>query len=319
MRALRPQQLPARVPAVAIGAAVMFVRERSRVKGPRMGVATQRGYGAVSVSSKDFMNSIQYQYSGLLASTWDVWRGDTTGWSDRNLYLEILQRYGQPVLDVGFGTGRLLLDYASLGIDVDGIDNSPEMLAICQRKAEALGQGAHRLFLQGLESLDLPRRYRTIIAASSVLQILTDPRLAERALASVFEHLRPGGGFIASFGFVWQPGQPLSTDWELLFEKTRPADGALVRSWRRQWWEPERQWWHTEQRFEVSSNGVLMESELSRRSPECRWYTQLQAVALYQQAGFQDVQVLHGFSGQPAEPDAQFFCVLGVKPRADVP
>jgi len=69
----------------------------------------------------------------------------------------------------------------------------------------------------------------------------------------------------------------------------------------------------------VSSNGVVLESELSRRSPECRWYTQPQAVALYERAGFQDVQVLHGFSGQPAEPDAQVFCVLGVKPRSPAP
>jgi len=39
----------------------------------------------------------------------------------------VIAQAGQPVLDVGCGTGRLLLDYMQQGIDVDGMDNSPEM------------------------------------------------------------------------------------------------------------------------------------------------------------------------------------------------
>ena len=37
---------------------------------------------------------------------------------------------GQPVLDVGCATGRLILTYLEEGIDADGVDVSPEMLAI---------------------------------------------------------------------------------------------------------------------------------------------------------------------------------------------
>jgi SAM-dependent methyltransferase len=264
------------------------------------------------------MSGNEYVYSGLLARTWDIWRDDTRNWSDRDLYLSVLQRYGQPVLDIGCGTGRLLLDYLNLGIDVDGIDNAPEMLAICRQKALALERPAQevdaRVLLQALETLDLPRRYRTLLAPSSVLQLFFEPERAANALARAFEHLRPGGAFIASFGFVWQPGQALETDWSLLFAKQRPEDGATVRSWKREWCEPERQWWHSEQRFEVELNGVVIESELQRLSPAHRWFTQEQAAALVRGAGFTGIEVLHGFSGEPAEPDAQFFCVLGVKP-----
>jgi ubiquinone/menaquinone biosynthesis C-methylase UbiE len=84
------------------------------------------------------MKPPQYEYQGLMAEAWDVLRGDTSNWSDRHFYLAAIQNYGQPVLDVGCGTGRLLLDYLQQGIDIDGVDNSPAMLAICRRKAEDL-------------------------------------------------------------------------------------------------------------------------------------------------------------------------------------
>ncbi len=42
-----------------------------------------------------------YDYHGLIASTWDLWRDDTAGWSDRHFYLDVIRRYGQPALDIG--------------------------------------------------------------------------------------------------------------------------------------------------------------------------------------------------------------------------
>jgi SAM-dependent methyltransferase len=77
------------------------------------------------------MTEQAYEYQGLLASTWDLLRGDTSQWPDRVFYREVIRQAGEPALDVGCGTGRLLLDYMADGVDVDGVDNSPEMLALC--------------------------------------------------------------------------------------------------------------------------------------------------------------------------------------------
>ena len=84
------------------------------------------------------MTKLNYSYSGLMASTWDLWRDTTQRWSDSVFYLDMVQRYGQPVLDVGCATGRIVLDYLAQGIDTDGVDNSPELLAICHDKAAQL-------------------------------------------------------------------------------------------------------------------------------------------------------------------------------------
>ena len=98
-----------------------------------------------------------YEYRGLMARSWDLLRGDTSKWQDRTLYLQQIRESGEPALDVGCGTGRLLLDFLGEGIDIDGVDNSPEMLALCREKAEALGLRP-TLFEQQMESLDLPSR-----------------------------------------------------------------------------------------------------------------------------------------------------------------
>jgi SAM-dependent methyltransferase len=76
-----------------------------------------------------------YEYHGLMARYWDLLRGDTSNWPDRFFYLKVIKKYGQPVLDVGCGSGRLILDYLSQGIDIDGVDVSPEMIALCERNA----------------------------------------------------------------------------------------------------------------------------------------------------------------------------------------
>src|SRR5215212_7643172 len=95
-----------------------------------------------------------YEYKGLMAQAWDVFRGDTSGWADGLFYRKIIEQYGQPVLDIGCGTGRLLLDYLAQGLEVEGVDNSPGMLALCRHKAAALGL-APVVYEQPMESLVL--------------------------------------------------------------------------------------------------------------------------------------------------------------------
>ena len=253
-------------------------------------------------------------YSGLAASTWDIWRDDTSKWSDRFFYLDIIQRYGQPVLDLGCGTGRLLLDYLQEGIDIDGMDNSAEMIAICRAKAEKLNLSPN-LYQQNMEALDLPRTYRTILGPSSVFQLLTDKDIAREVLRHIFAHLQPGGVFVTPFGFEWKEGEGTDTGWQLVFEKIRPEDGATVRRWSHGWCEPEKQWWHSEDRFEIELNGKIIAHEEHRQSPELRWYSQDEAVQLFQEVGFRNIQRFHSFEAVPATTDDRNFSVLGVKPE----
>ncbi|HEX6888665.1 MAG TPA: class I SAM-dependent methyltransferase [Candidatus Nanopelagicales bacterium] len=258
------------------------------------------------------MGIADYEYTGLVAEAWDVLRGDTSGWQDRAFYLELIRSSGEPVLDVGCGTGRLLLDYAGLGIDIDGVDNSPEMLALCQQKADARDI-AVRVFLQEMVQLALPRRYRTIVVPSSSLQLLTDPADATRTLARLLEHLHPGGILAASFMTLWVPGQALTSQWESSAQ--RIEDGAVFRRWARSRFDPDANCEHTEDHYQKLVDGQVVAEEHHRRSPATRSYTQEQARALVEGAGFQDVSVLHEFTFDAADPGDPLFVVMARRPR----
>ena len=154
------------------------------------------------------MDETEYEYRGLKAATWDLLRGDTSRWGDRATFREVIARHGQPVLDVGCATGRLLLNYLAEGIDIDGVDLSPEMLALCRAKAAARGLNP-TLYQQAMETLDLPRRYRSILVPSSTFQLLTDAEQARNAMRHFFDHLLPGGALAMPFMVLWRAGDPL--------------------------------------------------------------------------------------------------------------
>ena len=256
------------------------------------------------------MNVPPYEYRGLMAQAWDVLRGDTSDWPDRPFFLEAICRYGQPALDVGCGTGRLLLDYLAQGIDVDGVDNSPEMLALCRKKAQALGL-APALYEQHLEALSLPRRYRTILIPSSTLQLVVEPASVEEALRRVREHLLPGGAVVASIMTLWQPGDPLHTEWEKTAVRTE--DEARFRRVSRSWYHPEGGFEDTEDLYQVIVEGEVVAEEVHRRSPATRSYTQPQAQGLFARAGFQPVTLYHEFTTEPVRDDDTLFCVAGYR------
>lgn len=102
-----------------------------------------------------------------------------------------IERYGQPALDSGCGTGRLLIPFLRAGLDVDGCDVSPDLLALCHEKAarEALQPRLHQ---QALHELDPPRPYQTIVACG-VFGIGVTGQQDLWALQRFYQHLDPGG------------------------------------------------------------------------------------------------------------------------------
>jgi ubiquinone/menaquinone biosynthesis C-methylase UbiE len=248
-----------------------------------------------------------------MAQFWDLLRGDTSNWEDRFFYLPIIAEGGQPVLDVGCGTGRLLLDYKMQGIDIDGVDNSPEMLALCRQKAQQMGIQP-TLYQQTMEMLDLLRKYHTILVPSSSFQLVTEPNDASKAMRRFFQHLEPGGTLVISFLAYYmgdKQGPIVTGEWQK--EVVRPEDGAVVRRWSRSWIDLVNQLEHTEDRYDVIVNGDIVTSESLSRSPATRIYTQEQAVKVYETAGFTNIRVYSGFTRQPATATDAGFTVCGTK------
>jgi SAM-dependent methyltransferase len=252
-----------------------------------------------------------YEYHGLMVKYWDLLRGDTSTWADRFMYLELIQKYGQPVLDVGCASGRLLLDYLAQKIDIDGVDISPEMIAMCERNADRRNFKPN-LHVQDMTELSLPRKYKTILVPSSSLQLLLKPGEPRQAMQRFYDHLEPNGALVSPFMTLWREGDPLDGGFEQ--EALRPEDGATIRrtGWSR--FNPETNMEDTHDTWEVIKDGVMILSEVHSKSPATLSYTQAEAAALFEETGFKDVQIYSEFTFDPVKPEDTLFTIVGVKP-----
>jgi hypothetical protein len=149
------------------------------------------------------------------------------------------------------------------------------------------------------------------LVPSSSFQLLTDPADATEAMQRFWRHLEPGGTLVMSLMVLWQDGEPTETDWRLSGEAVLPEDGTTARRWLRTWYDPSDQLEHTEDRYEILQDGEVITAEQHRRSPATRSYTQEQARALYEAAGFTDIRLLHEFTMEPAASSDTLFCALG--------
>jgi SAM-dependent methyltransferase len=259
-----------------------------------------------------------YEYRGLIVEAWDVFRANAPSWPDVAFYRTVIQASGQPVLDVGCATGRLVLAYLEEGIDADGVDVSPEMLAVVRRKAAGRGVDVSgRLFQQQLATLALSRRYRTIVISSSTFQLLTDLAAATEALRRLYAHLEPGGTLVMSLMLLWNqepPAPRFTIEWSDWREAIRASDGAIFRRRSRSTFDMVQQIESTQDEYELVRDGRVVAAEAHARSPATRWYTQPQALALLPELGFTDARLTSEFTLQPAKLDDTLFCMLANRP-----
>jgi SAM-dependent methyltransferase len=221
---------------------------------------------------------------------------------------------GQPALDAGCGTGRLLLPYLRDGLDVDGCDVSPDMLAECRRLAVAEGLEP-TLYLQALHELDLPRRYRTIVVCGAFGLGSTREQDAE-ALRRLQEHLEPGGLLALDAEARWRFGgkQPgLAVPAEPPAERRSGADGAEY-ALRSRFVEVDQVGRRTELALHawMWRDGELAAEEEHRLTES--FYEQDELVALLERAGFADAEVRGGYHDGPPAAEDDMIVLLARRP-----
>ena len=249
------------------------------------------------------------EYTGLMALAWDPLRGDTSDWEDRALFLELIRELGEPVLDIGCGTGRLLLDYLALGIDIDGLEISPDMLDILRSKATASGLDVHGRIHQGaMETFDAPRRYQVVLVPSSSFQLLIEPADATWAMMRFHDALLPGGTLVMPWIDIPQDYPEGGED---MFERERTLlDGSTIRRSYRAWYDARAGLEHTDDRYELVRDGVVVARERKLRSPAVRQYDRAAISALHDAAGFTGLHFLSEFTRDPARPGDRIVTTL---------
>ncbi len=155
---------------------------------------------------------------------------------DVRFYTEAALKMGGPVLEVGCGTGRVLLDTARAGVEIVGLDASTEMLRICRREVQKESESVRALVelaLADMRDFDLSRRFRLITIPFRPFQHLLTVADQEACLACLYRHLEGEGQLILD---VFDPSLKLLTADNLGEEQSEGTeitlpDGTCVDRW----------------------------------------------------------------------------------------
>jgi len=118
---------------------------------------------------------------------------------DVGFFVEAAKTAGSPVLEVGCGTGRVLVPTARAGVDIVGLDLSSHMLAECRKRLlgepEAVQRRA-RLIEADMRDFDLGSQFTLVTIPFRPFQHLITVEDQLSCLASIRRHLVEDGTLI---------------------------------------------------------------------------------------------------------------------------
>ncbi len=255
------------------------------------------------------MQQPEIWHHGLVARDWAEFITD--GGQEATYFKKLIESSGQPALDLGCGTGRLLLPCLQAGLDVDGCDYSQDMLSFCESQANLAGLSP-RLYAQAMHELDLPRRYRTIFACG-VVGLGGERQLTMKAMQRCYEHLRPGGTFAFDMSPRWndppawlsrlpEGRQALPEEWPASGERKLLPDGSELELVARTVAVDPLEEVQTRQiRARLWRNDELLKEEVHTQRYE--EYGKNELMLVLGHAGFDDIQIFGDYSDQPATAD----------------
>lgn len=231
-------------------------------------------------------------WTGLAAETWDATGGDEPQW-DHDYFRTLLKENPGPALDVGCGSGRLLIRFLSYGLDVDGIDTSADMLRICREKAAAQGVKPN-LYQQSMVTMALPRTYRTIIVPCGSFMLVLDKEEARQTLHRFHDHLQPDGLLAMTFFDMWGVSDDTTigewqTQWRIDDLPGFPQGSVLEVDFYTESVDRLDQVYRGQRRYKLLRNGDLVREQYLEDT--FRWYTPDQIRTLLETADFEVLSI----------------------------
>lgn len=223
-----------------------------------------------------------------------------------------LSHFPGNALEVGCGSGRLLIPLLLEGYDVEGLEPSADMLALCRKKTAVVGLEPV-LHAGTMEDFAPGRRYAALLIPAFTLQLSPDPALALQKLADL---LVPGGGIYLT---IFSPDAELEGDlpeneWYPDHEVRLP-DGRIGAVETRHRLEEDQKLLHRDHRY------TLLDAERTLiSSHECeqtlRWFDPQELHKLMVDAGFELFEGIAEFEETcafPDEADAQILTIVARK------
>jgi cyclopropane fatty-acyl-phospholipid synthase-like methyltransferase len=135
--------------------------------------------------------------------------------ADVPFYRSLIPSPEARILELGCGTGRVLVSLAEGCGYIHGLDLSEAMIAICRRKLEAAGITATkaRVEVKDITNFALNQTFDLIIAPYRVLQNLETDAAVTGLFRCVRQHLTPGGSCILNVFHPHSDPERLRREW----------------------------------------------------------------------------------------------------------
>jgi SAM-dependent methyltransferase len=251
-------------------------------------------------------------YGGVTSRYYDAAYAALRGPSgDADWYLTLARASAGPVLELGVGTGRVMLPIAAEGLACTGLDPSPGMLDVLRGKNPPdnlrLAQGRMQDFDLGGD------RFALIFAAFRVFQHLYTVEDQIACLTAVRRHLVPGGAFAFDV-FVPSLARTAILE-EPETEDVRFADGGdeIVRYTAVRRNHPE-QLMQVRMRYERRRRGKAISDDVVEFS--MRYFHRYELHHLLKRAGLGRIELCGDFHGRPFGEDATSFVIVA-RPEDD--
>lgn len=117
--------------------------------------------------------------------------------ADLPFWLGLARKQGSPILELGCGTGRVLIPLATAGYTLYGLDLDPGMLEVCRQGVpSAVADDVHTIQAD-LTSFKIETRFPLILLPCNTFSSLAS-EAQKSTLACVYQHLSPEGLFAVS-------------------------------------------------------------------------------------------------------------------------
>ena len=138
---------------------------------------------------------MSWDYGTLATEVYDLDKPIGSSFGDVEYYRRKLAGITGRILEPATGTGRILIPLLQSGLDVEGLDTSPDMLAVCRQHCH--DRGLNPVLRQAdMTTFARPGAYHAVIVPAGSITLLDGRPATLQAMAAFHQSLVPGGRLI---------------------------------------------------------------------------------------------------------------------------
>jgi SAM-dependent methyltransferase len=229
---------------------------------------------------------------------------------DLSFWLELAHQEAKPILELGCGTGRVLMAIAHAGYQVFGLDNDSQMLAFLRDNIPGTIKPKVHFFLADMSQFHLARRFGLALLPCNTYSTCSTLH-RQSILDGLGRHLQPGGIFAVSLPnpSLFQKFPPQgSSEIEAVYPHPTDSEPVQVSS----------SWQRTEEYFTIHwhYDHLLPDGHVQRLSTQVQHHLTAtkQYLAEFQAAGFEITNLYGDFQKSTYQPNSPYLIILAKWP-----